>query len=79
MNNWLYAPEVPVSPWSSAMTFPRELKLVEYERKPILVNTVVEEINKIAGSWTKVENQFDPGVAYQLKLKVISIIILRYC
>jgi len=70
MNNWSYAPDVPVSPWRSAMTLPRELKLVEYEGKPILVNTVVEEINKIAGPWVKVENQFEPGVAYQLKLKI---------
>ena len=70
MNNWSYAPEVPVSPWRSAMSLPRELKLIEYEGKPILASTVVDEIDKIAGPWKKIENQFEPGDAYQLKLKV---------
>ena len=70
MNNWLYAPDVPVSPWRSAMSLPREIKLIEYEGNPILATTVVEEIDKIAGPWQKVENKFEPGVAYQLKLKI---------
>ena len=70
MNNWLYASDVPVSPWRSAMSLPREIKLIEYEGNPILVTTVVEEIDKIAGPWQKVENKFEPGVAYQLKLKI---------
>ena len=70
MNNWLYAGDVPCSPWRSAMTLPRELKLLEYEDKPILANTVVEEIDKIAGSWKKVEDEFEPGVAYQLKIQI---------
>ena len=30
MNNWQYAGSVPCSPWRSAMTLPRELKLTEY-------------------------------------------------
>ena len=70
MNNWLYANDVPCSPWRSAMTLPRELKLIEYEEKPILANKVVEEIDKIAGSWKKVEGEFDAGDAYQLKLQI---------
>ena len=70
MNNWLYAPDVPCSPWRSAMTLPRELKLIEYEEKPFLANTVVEEINKIAGSWKKVEDEFNAGDAYQLKIQI---------
>jgi fructan beta-fructosidase len=70
MNNWLYAGDVPCSPWRSAMTLPRELKLIEYEKKPILANTVVEEIDKIAGSWEKVEDKFKAGDAYQLKIQI---------
>ena len=70
MNNWLYANNVPCSPWRSAMTLPRELKLIEYEEKPILANTVIKEIDKIAGSWKKVENEFNAGDAYQLKIQI---------
>ena len=70
MNNWLYAGDVPCSPWRSAMTLPRELKLIEYEDKPILTNKVVEEIDKIAGSWKKVDDEFETGSAYQLKLQI---------
>ena len=51
MNNWQYAGNVPCSPWRSAMTLPRELKLIEYDDKPILTSTVVGEIDKIAESW----------------------------
>jgi fructan beta-fructosidase len=51
MNNWQYAGNVPCSPWRSAMTLPRELKLIEYDGKPILASTVVGEIDKIAESW----------------------------
>lgn len=70
MNNWFYAGNVPCSPWRSAMTLPRELKLIEYENRPILANKVVEEIDKIASSWKNVEDEFEPGSAYQLKLQI---------
>jgi fructan beta-fructosidase len=70
MNNWLYGEKVPCSPWRSAMTLPRELKLIEYENRPILANKVVEEIDKIAKSWQKVDDEFEPGSAYQLKIQI---------
>jgi fructan beta-fructosidase len=70
MNNWLYGEQVPCSPWRSAMTLPRELKLIEYENRPILANKVVEEIDKIAKSWQKVDDEFEPGSAYQLKIQI---------
>ena len=70
MNNWLYGEDIPCSPWRSAMTLPRELKLIEFEDKPLLANTVVDEIYKIAGTWKRVINEFQPGVAYQLKLQI---------
>ena len=70
MNNWLYADIVPCSPWRSAMTLPRELKLIEYNNKHILSNKVVEEISEIAEEWKSVEDEFKAGNAYQLKLQI---------
>ena len=74
MNNWSYAGAVPCSPWRSAMTLPRELKLTEYDGKPLLCSTVVKEIDQIAGQWKDVTpntSLFTPNAdkaAYQLRL-----------
>ena len=68
MNNWQYAGSVPCSPWRSAMTLPRELKLIEYDGKPLLANTVVEEIDKIAGNWQSAGTSLDVKDAYQLRI-----------
>ena len=68
MNNWLYAGNVPCSPWRSAMTLPRELKLIEYDGKSLLTNTVVSEIDKIAGSWQTAGTSLDVKDAYQLRI-----------
>jgi fructan beta-fructosidase len=68
MNNWQYAGNVPCSPWRSAMTLPRELKLIEYDGKPLLANTVVSEIDKIAGSWQTAGTSLDAKDAYQLRI-----------
>lgn len=70
MNNWQYAGNVPCSPWRSAMTLPRELKLIEYNDKPLLASTVVSEIDKIAGSWQNAGSNLDVKDAYQLRLKI---------
>jgi fructan beta-fructosidase len=70
MNNWNYAGAVPCSPWRSAMTLPRELKLVEYDGKPILASTVVGEIDKMAGSWQTIGSTLDVTEAYQLRLNL---------
>lgn len=71
MNNWNYAGSVPVSPWRSAMTLPRELKLVTYEGKPLLANTVVSEIETIAGEWQEVANEsLNINGPYQLRLEI---------
>lgn len=71
MNNWKYAADVPATPWRSAMTLPRELKLIEYNDKPLLANTVVSEIENIAGDWIDVTGE-ELGVdgPYQLRLEV---------
>ena len=76
MNNWSYAGAVPCSPWRSAMTLPRELKLTEYDGKPLLCSTVVKEIDQIAGQWKDVTpntSLFTPNAhkdAYQLRLTI---------
>lgn len=70
MNNWSYAGDVPCSPWRSAMTLPRELKLTEYAGKPLLCCPVVNEIDKIAGSWQKANITIDAKDAYQLRLTI---------
>lgn len=68
MNNWQYAGNVPCSPWRSAMTLPRELRLTEYNGRPLLASTVVSEIDKIAGSWQKAGTALPVKEAYQLRL-----------
>lgn len=68
MNNWTYAGAVPCSPWRSAMTLPRELKLIDYDGKPLLANTVVSEIDKIAESWQTAGTSLDVKDAYQLRI-----------
>ncbi|MBQ7442089.1 MAG: glycoside hydrolase family 32 protein [Prevotella sp.] len=70
MNNWSYAGDVPCSPWRSAMTLPRELKLGSYEGKPLLCSTVVEEIDGIAGEWQVANGNIAAGDAYQLRVTV---------
>lgn len=70
MNNWQYAGDVPCSPWRSAMTLPRELKLIEYDGKPLLTNVVVNEIDKIADQWQDASATLDVKDAYQLRLDI---------
>ena len=70
MNNWQYSGDVPCSPWRSAMTLPRELKLIQYEGKPLLASTVVKEIDGIATSWQDTNGNITAPDAYQLRLTI---------
>ncbi len=70
MNNWSYAGDVPCNPWRSAMTLPRELKLVEYDGAPLLCSTVVKEIEGIAGDWKEVSGAWDAPHACQVRVKL---------
>ena len=70
MNNWQYADRVPCSPWRSAMTLPRELRLVEYNGTPHLTSAVIGEISGIADEWNDVTSTFDAKDAYQLHLEL---------
>ena len=78
MNNWQYAGDVPCSPWRSAMTLPRELKLTEYNGLPLLCSTVAKEVDQIADKWQDLTLQGGKAAftgmtnksAYQLRLTV---------
>lgn len=52
MNNWNYCGNVPVSPWRSAFTLPRELKLIDINGSPLLAAPIIHELDAIAGEWT---------------------------
>ncbi|WP_144567284.1 glycoside hydrolase family 32 protein [Neobacillus bataviensis] len=47
MNNWQYGGDIPTSPWRSAMTVPRELKLQETNGKLQLVQMPVKQLNEL--------------------------------
>jgi fructan beta-fructosidase len=48
MSNWNYANVVPTSPWRSAMTIPRELKLKRINHHLYLQSVPVDELNRAA-------------------------------
>ena len=74
MNNWSYAGAVPCTPWRSAMTLPRELKLTTFGGKPLLCCPVVSEVDKIASQWQNVSSEAlsldAKKSAYQLRINV---------
>ena len=59
MNNWNYAGLVPASPWRSAMTLPRDIKLITYQGKPLVATSVVPEIESMAGGWDDAANSIE--------------------
>ncbi|MDE6331292.1 MAG: glycoside hydrolase family 32 protein, partial [Muribaculaceae bacterium] len=69
MNNWNYAGVCPVSPWRSAMTLPRELKLTDFGGKPYLTANVVDEIEGIASEWRDADGNLGVKHAYQLQVE----------
>lgn len=69
MNNWQYAGVVPVSPWRSAMTLPRQLVLKECNGQPLLASTVVSEIENIAEEWSQTTADIADADAWQLRVK----------
>lgn len=58
MSNWQYAQQVPTTPWRSAMTLPRELKLKSTGDGYMLTSTPAAEVNSIIepGQTTRPEN-----------------------
>jgi fructan beta-fructosidase len=56
MSNWLYATQVPTTLWRSAMTFPRELRLIKYKNSIIIASPPVNEIINLKEKTTSYEN-----------------------
>jgi fructan beta-fructosidase len=52
MSNWQYAQIVPTSTWRSAMTLPRELKLIKSKSKYSLYSSPVKGFQKLRGTAT---------------------------
>ncbi|MCY7899331.1 GH32 C-terminal domain-containing protein [Bacillus inaquosorum] len=57
MSNWQYANDVPTSPWRSAASIPRELKLKTLTGGVRVVQTPVKELQSIRGTSKKWKNQ----------------------
>ena len=65
MNNWDYAERIPTSPWRSAMTVPREVRLVSTDNGIRLTQQPVRELKKLRGEYTRVEDvKVSPGRAF---------------
>ncbi len=81
MSNWQYAQVVPTGVWRSAMTMPRELKLISENNKYIMISKLVKEIqvlherktelkSEIIKDKLELDNQLsDPVLPVELDLK----------
>jgi fructan beta-fructosidase len=67
MNNWAYAQEIPTSPWRSAMTLPREIKLREYDDGIYLVRKPSPELQSLREDHSHFENEVINGESDLLK------------
>jgi len=47
MSNWLYANVVPTEAWRSAMTIPRELKIIEVNNELLITSAPIKELASI--------------------------------
>lgn len=62
MSNWQYAQVVPTTTWRSAMTFPRQMKLLEKNGHYLLTSTPVAEIQQLREEKTELEPHTVNGV-----------------
>ncbi len=67
MSNWEYAQEVPTSPWRSAMTVPRELRLRSDGALHRLVQLPVDELKKLRGKRLQMIGQSAPDASSWLR------------
>jgi fructan beta-fructosidase len=56
MNNWDYGTSIPTSPWRSAMSIPREVKLETLDEKVQLVQKPIPELRELRQSESNNEN-----------------------
>ncbi|MEJ7677545.1 MAG: glycoside hydrolase family 32 protein [Segetibacter sp.] len=69
MSNWQYAKVVPTAAWRSAMTIPRDLKLVKVNNSYLLTSMPVNELNEIKDKETAL-NDITVNGNYDLSEKV---------
>lgn len=69
MSNWEYAQDVPTSPWRSAMSIPRSLTLSRVNDQWRLVQSPVQEIEKLRGEHERLRFRKLTGDADLSKLK----------
>jgi beta-fructofuranosidase/levanase len=79
MNNWEYGQEVPTSPWRSAQSIPREVRLKAYSDGIHLVQAPVVELRRLRQAHFELSNkmitqQSDPLSSHQITGKTLEII-----
>jgi fructan beta-fructosidase len=71
MSNWQYATVVPTKKWRSAMTIPRELKLVKVGKSYCVASEPIKEINKLKQrTWNIADDE--PGHKGEITLQTIT-------
>jgi fructan beta-fructosidase len=56
MSNWLYANVVPTETWRSAMTIPRELKIIESNKDLLITSIPIKELSRIRSKPVVISN-----------------------
>jgi sucrose-6-phosphate hydrolase SacC (GH32 family) len=79
MNNWEYGQEIPTSPWRSAQSIPREVRLKTYGDDIRLVQSPVAELERLRQSHYKLSNKIiapesDPLSGRRISGKTLEII-----
>ena len=65
MSNWLYAEDIPTSPWRSAMTLPRELSLTSVpHHPPQLISQPIKELETLRGQSFVIADRLIEGTAF---------------
>lgn len=63
MNNWMYAQEIPTSPWRGAMTLPRVLTLRETPDGIHLTQTPISQLSQLRANHTRIRDRvLSPGM-----------------
>lgn len=77
MSNWQYANQVPTQRWRSAMTLPRELKLIPHQNSYLLRSVPVEELKMLREESFLLEpgenNRYDMGPDWGDKLPLFEL------
>jgi sucrose-6-phosphate hydrolase SacC (GH32 family) len=63
MSNWQYAQDVPTTPWRSAMSIPREVKLRQYDEGILMIQEPVQELEALRRNHVRLENRTVNGTS----------------